>query len=137
MTTPDLAQGLRMSNAQPLIAVVDDEASVCKALGRLFAASGFSVATFTSGQKLLNSLSTCRPECVVLDLQMPGLSGVDVLRALSRAELEVPVIIITGRDEAASRAVCLAAGARAYLLKPLNQTDLLQAIGEALCTKSL
>ncbi len=121
-----------MAKGRPLIAVVDDDASVCKALGRLILASDLDVATFASGQMLLDSLAWRRPDCIVLDLHMPGLSGMDVLHALANAGWELPVIMITGRDQGTSRTRCLAAGAQAYLPKPLNQAELLQAIGKAL-----
>jgi FixJ family two-component response regulator len=120
-----------MSSTGPLIAVVDDDASVCKALGRLIAANGLNVFTFTSGEEFLNSMATRQPDCLVLDLHMPGLDGIDVMTALAGGGWALPVIIITGRDEPASRAQCLASGALAYLPKPLDHLKLLQAIGEA------
>ena len=121
-----------MANGRPLIAVVDDDNSVSKAVGRVILASDLDVATFTSGQMLLNSLPARRPDCVVLDLHMPGLSGIDVLHALAHAGWELPVIIITGRDQPETRTRCLTAGALAYLPKPLNHAELLQAIGKAI-----
>jgi FixJ family two-component response regulator len=121
-----------MANGRPLIAVVDDDDSVCKAVGRVILASDLDVATFTSGQMLLDSLPARRPDCVVLDLHMPGLSGIDVLHALAHAGWELPVIIITGRDQPETRTRCLTAGALAYLPKPLNHAELLQAIGKAI-----
>ncbi|SDR63374.1 Response regulator receiver domain-containing protein [Rhizobiales bacterium GAS113] len=120
-----------MSNRRPLIAVVDDDESVCKALRRLIVASDMDAMTFVSGQTFLDSLPDHRPDCVVLDLHLPQMSGMDVLRALANATWQLPVIVITGRDEPASRARCLSAGALAYLAKPLDQASLLQAIGEA------
>jgi FixJ family two-component response regulator len=115
-----------------MVAVVDDDPSVCKAVGRLIAASEFDVVTVTSGQMLLDLLPTRRPDCVLLDLHMPGLSGLGVLRAMAEAGWRLPVIVITGRDEPASRAQCLAAGALAFLLKPLEPAQILRAIGDAL-----
>jgi FixJ family two-component response regulator len=125
-----------MANRRPLVAVVDDDGSVCKALRRLIVASDMGVETFVSGQTFLDSLPLSRPDCVVLDLHLPGLSGLDVLRALAVASWQLPVIVITGRDEPASRARCLAGGALAYLSKPLDQAALLQAIGEAVRSTS-
>jgi FixJ family two-component response regulator len=120
-----------MGAKRSVIAVIDDDASVCKALKRLIGASDLDVETFASGETFLESLSAHRPDCVVLDLHMPGLSGVDVLKALACREVELPVIIITGRDEPSSRARCLAAGAVAYFAKPLDHVKLLEAIGDA------
>jgi FixJ family two-component response regulator len=120
-----------MSLTRPLIAVVDDDASVCKALGRLIGASNLDVVTFVSGETFLDSMAVRRPDCVVLDLHMPGLSGIDVMTALTGGGWDLPIIIITGRDEPASRIQCLALGALAYLPKPLDHLKLLQTIGEA------
>lgn len=113
------------------VAVVDDELSVRKALGRLLMASNIDVETFASGREFLDSLSSRRPDCVLLDLHMPGLSGLDVQRELTNGGIGVPVVIITAQDDAERRAGCLAAGAAAYLLKPLDERILLDAIGKA------
>ncbi|MBV9112779.1 MAG: response regulator [Hyphomicrobiales bacterium] len=121
-----------MAQAQPLIAVIDDEETVCRALKRLLIASTLDVMTFSSGELFLQSLAASRPDCVVLDLHMPGMSGLDVLKWMSSTRPCIPAIVITGRDEEASRASCLAAGALAYLPKPLDHSKLLQAIDEAL-----
>jgi FixJ family two-component response regulator len=120
-----------MSLTRPLIAVVDDDAPVCKALGRLIGASNLDVVTFVSGEAFLDSMAIRRPDCVVLDLHMPGLSGIDVMTALAGRGSGLPIIIITGRDEPTTRAQCLASGALAYLAKPLDHLKLLEAIGEA------
>jgi FixJ family two-component response regulator len=113
------------------VAVVDDEPSVRKALGRLLTASHMDVETFASGQEFLDSLSSRRPDCVVLDLHMPGLSGLDVQHELARGGAELPIVIVTAHEDAERRAQCLAAGATAYLLKPLDERTLLDAIGKA------
>lgn len=72
-----------------------------------------------------------RPDCLVLDLHMPGLSGLEVQRELARRGETVPIVVITAFDEHESRAQCLAAGAAAYLLKPFDDQALLDAIGRA------
>ncbi len=113
------------------VAVVDDEPSVRKALGRLLTASNMDVETFASGQEFLDSLSSRHPDCVVLDLHMPELTGLDVQRGLARASVGVPIVIVTAHDDAERRTRCLAAGAAAYLLKPLDEHTLLDAIGKA------
>jgi FixJ family two-component response regulator len=86
-----------------LVAVVDDEESVRKSLRRLFSASHFEAATFASGQEFLDSLSTRPPDCLVLDLQMPGLSGLEVQRHLAADGVRVPTIIITADDAPETR----------------------------------
>jgi len=114
-----------------LVALVDDEASVRKAIGRLLTAANMSVQAFATGQEFLDALPGRRPDCAVLDLHMPGLTGLAVQHALARAEIELPVVIITAYDETESREQCLAAGAAAYLLKPLDEKTLLDAIRRA------
>jgi FixJ family two-component response regulator len=114
-----------------LIAVVDDEAAVRKAIARLLSASRLKVKTFASGQEFLDSLAASYPDCLVLDLHMPGLSGLDVQRQLARTGKRLPLVIITAYDESESRTQCLAAGAAAYLLKPLDDQALLDAIASA------
>lgn len=121
-----------MTKQQPLIAVVDDEEAVCRALKRLLTASSFDVVTFPSGNAFLEALPSSRPDCAVLDLHMPGLGGLDVLKCLVNAGEPVPVIVITGRDELGTCAACLAAGASSFLPKPIDHTKLLQAIEKAL-----
>ncbi len=117
-----------MSRGQPLIAVVDDEESVRKSLQRLLRASQHDTAVFASGQEFLDSLQARQPDCLVLDLQMPGLTGLDVQRILTGAGARFPTIIITAHDEPETRARCMAAGAAAYLCKPLHDEMLLDTI---------
>ncbi|HEX5219016.1 MAG TPA: response regulator [Verrucomicrobiae bacterium] len=114
------------------VAVVDDEASVRKALNRVLSASHISTHTYESGQQFLDSLASHKPDCVLLDLHMPGMSGHEVQSALGRVAASVPVIIITAFDDAEARTKCMTAGACAYLLKPLDEQVLLNAI--ATCT---
>jgi FixJ family two-component response regulator len=120
-----------MTRTPPLIAVVDDDPSVRKALGRLLTASKFEAVIFGSGRTFLESLAGSQPDCVVLDLQMPDLNGLDVLAALARAKLHLRVIMITGHDNPESRARCLDAGVTACLSKPLDETAFLHAVNEA------
>jgi FixJ family two-component response regulator len=120
-----------MIRQRPLIAVVDDEQSVRKSLRRLLVASELDATVYASGQEFLDSLGGHQPDCLVLDLQMPGLTGLEVQRALARARVRFPTIIITAHDEPETRARCLAAGAVAYLCKPLHDELLLDAITTA------
>ena len=114
-----------------LIAVVDDEESVRKALGRLIRSAGFSVETYASGVEFMQSLQRHRPDCVVLDLRMPLVNGFDVQSALVRSGAGVPVVIITGDDSPASRERTLRQGAHAYLRKPVDDAMLIDAIHTA------
>ena len=117
---------------RPLIAVVDDEESVRRALARMLTASQLDVEIFASGQEFLDSLRTRRPDCVVLDYQMPGLTGRDVQRQLKEAQIRLPIIVVTAHDQPALREQCLADGAVAYTAKPLQRERLLSLIDDAI-----
>ena len=121
-----------MVPARPLIAVVDDEESVRRALARMLGASQFDVDVFASGQEFLDSLRTRLPDCLILDYQMPGLTGRDVQRQLARAQTQVPIIVVTAHDEPALREQCLADGAVAYVAKPLQREHLVGLIHDAI-----
>ena len=117
---------------RPLVAVVDDEESIRKSLRRLFMAADLDAVVYASGQEFLDSLRGRQPDCLVLDLQMPGLTGLEVQRTLTGAGVRFPTIIITAHDEPETRARCLAAGAAAYLCKPLHDEMLLDAIASVM-----
>jgi FixJ family two-component response regulator len=101
----------------PLVAVVDDEDSIRRALARLLRGSNFDVLTFASGQEFIDSLRGQRPDCVILDFQMPELTGGDVQCLLALAEIQLPVIIMTAYDHPAMREECLRRGAVACIVK--------------------
>lgn len=121
-----------METPRPYIAVVDDEESVRSALVRLLRASRFDTESFASGEVFLGSLATRRPDCLVLDLQMAGLSGRDVQKHLIALQTPIPLIIITAHDEPTIREQCLADGAAAYLRKPLRGEALIRSIRQAI-----
>ena len=122
---------LRPIKPGSLIAVVDDEESVCRALERLLRSVGLEVETFGSGAAFLESEGRWRAACVVLDVHMPGLSGCDVQARLVGAAQDVPVVVITGRDSDEAREQALAAGAAAYLRKPVDDQTLLATLADA------
>jgi FixJ family two-component response regulator len=121
-----------MSNSKPLIAVVDDEASVRAALQRLIRSAGLEVRTFPSGAEMFDFMQTRQPDCIVLDLHMPGENGFEVQSRMAREGIRVPVVIITGHDTPESSARAVAGGASAYLLKPVDDHILLDAIAAAI-----
>jgi FixJ family two-component response regulator len=122
-----------MGKPRHRIAVVDDDVSVRKALQRLLRASDLDAETFASAEDFLASLPQgAPPDCLVLDLQIPGTSGLDLQRHMVRAGLRLPIVVITGHDEPGMQARCLAAGASAYLRKPLEAGMLLSAIEGAI-----
>jgi FixJ family two-component response regulator len=125
-----------MAAVRPLLAVVDDEESVRRALARMLSASQFEVDVFASGQEFLDSLRTRLPDCVILDYQMPGLTGRDVQRQLTLAQIPVPIIVVTAHDQPALRERCLADGAVAYLAKPLQRERLLGLVNDAIRRRS-
>ena len=117
----------------PLLAVVDDDADVRVALMRLVSSAGFAVETFASGAELLLVMEDHEPDCVVLDLHMPEMTGFEVQCALA-GHPSVPVVVITGHDTPESRARAFDLGAKAYLRKPVNDEALLAAVGAAIGT---
>ena len=120
-----------MTKARPLIAVVDDEEPVRKALMRLMCSAGLSVETFGSGPEFLKSIETRLPDCVVLDLHMPQMDGFSVQASLARKCTALPVIIVTGHDLPNARERAMEAGASAFLRKPVLDRTLLDAISAA------
>ena len=121
-----------MEKPRPFVAVVDDEESVRCALVRLLRASNLESEGFASGEAFLGSLANRRPDCLVLDLQMAGLSGRDVQKQLIGLQSPIPLIIITAHDEPTIREQCLADGAAAFLRKPLLGDVLVHAIQQAI-----
>ena len=113
------------------IAVVDDEPGVRRGLSRLLRAADLDARTYASGQEFLEAWELNRPDCLVIDLNMPDVNGLDVQSHLKRAGADLPVIVMSGNDEVEARRKCLALGAAAYLRKPLDGEELLQAIRTA------
>jgi FixJ family two-component response regulator len=113
------------------IAIVDDDASVRKALARLLSASSFDTETYGSARDFLKSLSAGLPDCLVVDLHMPELTGFDLQRQLQRIGIEIPTVIVTAFNEPGLRERCQSAGAAAFLLKPLDGSTLIGAINAA------
>jgi FixJ family two-component response regulator len=114
------------------IAVVDDDDSLRNSLLRLFRSAGYSVEGFGTATELLGSLPLGRPDCVILDLQLPGMTGVELLRRFSILADPPPVVVITGNDDRGLREQCTALGARRYFRKPLDCDALLEAAREIL-----
>ena len=97
--------------------------------------AGIAVESFASGAEFLASLSTRRPDCLVLDLHMPGINGFEVQARLAKAADPLPVVVITGHDTAESRRRVLEGGAAAYLRKPVDDQVLLDAVAAAVSGK--
>lgn len=113
------------------VAILDDDASIRSAIGRLLRTSNMTVNTYATCMELFDSIAGFAPDCLLLDLQMPGMSGMDVMRYLTQRGMSYPTIIITAHDEVGSREMCLGGGATAYLRKPLDADELFDAIDYA------
>jgi FixJ family two-component response regulator len=118
-------------DGQPLIAVVDDDASFLRSLGRLLRSVGYAVATFSSGREFLSSLADYPPQCLVADMQMPAMSGLELQERLGAQGSCVPVIFITAYDTPQMWEQARRAGCFGLLLKPFDNAELLGAIREA------
>jgi FixJ family two-component response regulator len=113
------------------IAIVDDDPSVLKALARLLGTRSFATKTYLSAPQFLASLQDGLPDCLIADLQMPEMTGLELQLNLARRGVQIPTIIITAHDEAGMRERCKSAGAMAYLSKPVGDTALFAAIESA------
>jgi FixJ family two-component response regulator len=122
-----------------MIVIVDDDESVCRAIKRLVRSLGMEADTFTSGQEFVDLIETVpwiHVDCVVLDVQMPGLSGLEVQEQLARCCSTLPVIFITAHDEVGVRERAIAAGALAFLRKPFNDELFIETLRLALNRES-
>jgi FixJ family two-component response regulator len=114
-----------------VIAVLDDDESLRRALIRALRIGGFSTAEFASGEEFLKSWQVDPPACLVLDLEMPGISGLELLEELKIAKAPFPVIVITAHDAPHVREQSMRRGAVAYLRKPFDIAVLLEAVTHA------
>lgn len=121
-----------MSERRIHVAVIDDDPSVRRALQRVLKVMDVSVEGYASGEEFLASLQQQKPDCVVLDLHMPGMSGLEVQEQLNRLQERPPVIIVTGHYEPDMRRRCILAGASGYLRKPIDGELLRRAIDQAI-----
>ena len=126
-----------MTGHGPYVAVIDDEASVRTALGRLLRLADYHVAAFASGAAFLASLTTRRPDCAVIDVHMDGLSGFETKAQLAATHCDVPVVFITASDDVALEQSVAEAGAAALLRKPFSNDALVAAVNAALQRKRL
>jgi FixJ family two-component response regulator len=121
-----------MSEEPPVVFIVEDDSSFRTFLQRLVSILGLQSVTFTSAEEFLRDARPDTPGCLVLDVQMPGLSGLDLQHELSRAGVLLPIIFITGYGDIPMSVQAMKAGAVSFLTKPLRNQDLLDAIREAI-----
>jgi FixJ family two-component response regulator len=115
-----------------IVYVVDDDASVCRALARLFRTVGLAAETFPSAKAFLDHPVNAQPMCLILDIRLPGPSGLDLQAALADAGRDVPIIFITGHGDVPTTVRAMKGGAVDFLQKPFNDQDLLDCVHRAL-----
>ena len=121
-----------MNHADPIVFVIDDDASFRQSTGRLIQSMGFQVKTFGTAAEFLSTGRTDVPSCMVLDVRLPGLSGLDLQQELGEAGIEIPIIFITGHGDIPMSVRAMKAGAVEFLTKPFREQDLLDAIRQAI-----
>ena len=117
-----------------LICIVDDDASLRRSLRNLLTSVGFRVETFESAEAFLASVDAHRIGCIILDVRMAGMSGLDLLRQIAGGTSRIPVVMLTAHGDDQTRRRSLEAGAVAFLEKPVRTETLLEAVRTALST---
>ncbi|HEY2922898.1 MAG TPA: sigma-54 dependent transcriptional regulator, partial [Candidatus Binatia bacterium] len=121
-----------MNEENAVVFVVDDDTSIRESLRNLIRSAGLSVRTFSSAQEFLTSQRPQAPSCLVLDVQLPGLSGLDLQQELAKANIQIPIIFLTGHGDIPTSVRAIKAGALEFLTKPFNDEDLLDAIQQGI-----
>jgi FixJ family two-component response regulator len=121
-----------MSDADPIVIVVDDDPSFLRSTERLIRTAGFDVSTFASAEEFLCSTLPDAPACLVLDVRLPGWSGLDLQRQLGGIGLGIPIIFMTGHGDIPMSVQAMKAGAMEFLTKPFHKRDLLAGIQQAI-----
>jgi FixJ family two-component response regulator len=117
-----------MDSEAPVVSVVDDDAMVLRSLGRLLRSAGFDVRTFPSSQDFLAQPPSVQPGCLVLDLTMPGLNGLELQAQLTRSGNDCPVVFLSGNADIPQSVKAMKAGAIDFLVKPVDREKLLAAV---------
>lgn len=125
-----------MPQTEAIVFVVDDDDSMREALAGLIRSAGLDVATFASARDFLAHPPAERASCLVLDVRMPGLSGLDLQREIAAGDVAIPIIFITGHGDVPTSVRAMKAGAVEFLTKPFSDDDLLGAIREAVAQDS-
>jgi FixJ family two-component response regulator len=115
-----------------IIAIVDDDEPLREALGSVLKAAGFSIDTFASAEEFLDSPHREKIACLILDVRLPGMSGVELQRRLIEAKSSLPIIFVTAHGDASLRELVMEAGAVSFLNKPVRSDALLKEIRTAL-----
>jgi FixJ family two-component response regulator len=121
-----------MTEPEAIVFVVDDDSSVRRSTERLVRAAGFRIQTFASPREFLDATRPDGPACLVLDIRMPGLSGLELQRELNRSGVRIPIIFITGHGDIPTSVRAMKDGAVEFLTKPFGRQELLDAITAAI-----
>jgi len=121
-----------MSEEKPVVFVIDDELSIRAALSRLFRVVALNVQTFGSTQEFLQAERPDAPGCIVLDVKLPGLNGLDFQSELVKSGIQLPIIFITGYGDVPMSVRAIKAGAIEFLTKPFREKDLLEAVRQGI-----
>jgi FixJ family two-component response regulator len=116
------------AEAQPIVLVIDDDAPLREALSSLFRSVGLQVRTFGSAQEFLQSGPPDAPSCLVLDVRLPGVSGLDFQAELAKANIHIPIVFMTGHGDIPMTVRAMKAGAVEFLPKPFRDQDMLDAV---------
>ena len=121
-----------MKEEKPIVIIVDDDSSMRTMIARLLDSVGLKSISFTAPEEFLRTSPPDDPACVVLDVQMPGLSGLDLQRELAKAEHQLPIVFMTGHGDIPMTVQAMKEGAVAFLTKPFRNQDLIDAVRQAL-----
>ena len=121
-----------MKEEKPIVIIVDDDSSMRTMIARLLDSVGLKSISFSAPEEFLRTSPPDDPACVVLDVQMPGLSGLDLQRELAKAERQLPIVFMTGHGDIPMTVQAMKEGAVAFLTKPFRNQDLIDAVRQAL-----
>lgn len=121
-----------MTGFKPTVFVIDDDASIRKSLSRLLRSAGYTAETFSSAEEFLRREHYDGVGCILLDVRMPGLSGMDLQEELNKADYHMPIVFVTGHGDILMSVEAMKKGAVDFLTKPFDDEHLLQALGAAI-----
>ena len=117
---------------KPTVYIIDDHPAVCHALREMLSVLGYEVETFGSAQQFLDLVDGTRPGCIVSDLRMPGMDGLELMRELTKRSIRLPVVLISGHADLPTAVMAIKAGAEDFIEKPLDDAQLVAAINRCL-----
>src|ERR1700746_79207 len=121
-----------MNGNEPLVCIIDDELSVRESLSDLLESMGLKAQAFVSADEFLTTSSSEAPSCLVLDIQLPGISGLDLQQQLRNGDTQIPIVFMTGYGDIPTSVRAMKAGAIEFLTKPFRDQDLLSAVNQAI-----